>query len=293
MLMGTVEFSLAPSTYQTATRDALTLREKNRCHPCTGSGTIPTSNGLILCVVPTEKELVKQLKDIGGLNKHYAAVTKEEADKFENLLPRPRPTMQEQEAKPFPIIWSYLSSAVSRNPRTTSRNSKAESSSPKSKSRNVKAVIHNAKAESLNSKTVSHNPAPVSIAHNADLENNIVSSNKTHCVHSGQQTKEGMFRLCSECQRISQLNSDRFPRYINEVACDRAIPSIMEQSVGCRRKQGMCIQRFLFMDFLVRTEKFVEIPSPNPDKFPKAYKQVWEPYTQKIRSCCECQTAVK
>ena len=125
-----------------------------------------------------------------------------------------------------------------------------------------------------------------------DPSNNIISSKKSRCVYSGAQTEYGMFRLCTECQKISKLKSDRFPRYINEVACDNKIPSEMGHSVGCHRNQGMCIQRFLFTDFLVRTEKFVEVPSPNPDKFPKAFKQVWEPYTQKIRSCCECKLAL-
>ena len=222
---------------------------KNRHHPCKASitnGTVPTGNSLTLCMVPTEEELREQLKNIGGLNKHYAAVTKAEADKFVNLLPRPQPTSPREEAKPFPIIWSHLSSAVSRNRKPMSRS--------------------------------------------ADQENNIVSSKKTRCIHCGDRTELGMVRLCSECQRISRLSSDRFPRYINEVACRDEIPTrLKEDNSCCNKDKGMCIQRFLLIDFLVRTENYVEVPSPNPEQFPKAFKQVWKPYTQKIRSCCECQ----
>lgn len=220
-----------------------------RHHPCKTSitnSTLPTGNSISLCMVPTVEELKEQLKNIGGLNKHYAAVTKEEADKFVNLLPPARPTFPKGKTMPFPIIWSHLWSAVSRNSRAASRRT--------------------------------------------DQENNIVSSKKTRCIHRGDRTELGMIRLCSECQRISRLSSDRFPRYINEVACSDEKPTRLEKNDSCCNKnKGMCIQRFLFLDFLVRTENYEEVPSPDPGQFPKAFKQIWQPYTQKIRSCCECQ----
>ena len=238
------------SSTQQITRVVLShSAHEKRHHPCKASitnSTVLTGNRITLCMVPTEEELREQLKTIGGLNKHYAAVTKEEADKFVTLLPPPRPTPPREEAMPFPIIWSHLSSAVSRNRRAVSRRT--------------------------------------------DQENNIVSSRKTRCIHRGDRTEIGMVRLCSECQRISRLSSDRFPRYINEVACSDEKPTKLEENDSCCNKNnGMCIQRFLFMDFLVRTENYEEVPSPDPEQFPKAFKQVWEPYTQKIRSCCECQ----
>lgn len=63
--------------------------------------------------VPSEKELVGKLKDLGELNRYFAAVTPEEAPKFANLLLRVKPT--ENKEKPFPIIWGgYLSSVESR-----------------------------------------------------------------------------------------------------------------------------------------------------------------------------------
>ena len=238
------------STKQQITRVVLSHSDhEKRYHPCKASirnNTVPTGKSIILCMVPTEEELREQLKKIGGLNRYYAAVTKKEADKFVSLLPSPRPTSPREKAMPFPIIWSHLSSVVSRNKRAVSLQ--------------------------------------------IDLENNIVSSKKTRCIHRGDRTELGMVRLCSECQRISRLSSDRFPRYINEVACGDEIPTALEEDHSCCNKgKGMCIQRFLLLDFLVRTENYIEVPSPDPEQFPKAFKQVWEPYTQKIRSCCECQ----
>ena len=224
---------------------------EKRHHPCKASitnRTVPTGNSITLCMVPTEEELREQLKNVGGLNRYYAAVTKEEADKFVSLLPPPRPTSPREKPVPFLIIWSHLSSAVSRNRRDLSLRT--------------------------------------------DQENNIVSSKKTRCIQRGDRTELGIIRLCSECQRISRLSSDRFPSYINEVACSDEIPTargLEEDELYCNKNKGMCIQRFLLIDFLVRTEKYVEVPSPDPEKFPRAFKQVWEPYTQRIRSCCECQ----
>ena len=243
------QFAHASSTQQ-ITRVVLSHSDHGkRHHPCKASitnRTVPSGNSLTLCMVPTEEELREKLKKIGGLNRYYAAVTKEEAEKFVTLLPSTRPTSPRQKAMPFPIIWSHLSSAVSRNRRA--------------------ALLR------------------------TDQENNIVSSKKTRCIHRGDRTELGMVRLCSECQRISRLSSDRFPRYINEVACEDEIPTVLEEDDSCCNKsKGMCIQRFLLLDFLVRTENYVEVPSPDPEKFPKAFKQVWERYTQNIRSCCECQ----
>ena len=238
------------SSTQQITRVVLSQSDhEKRHHPCKASitnSTVPTGKSLTLCMVPTEEELREQLKKIGGLNRYYAAVTKEEAERFVNLLPPPQPTSPRKKAMPFPMIWSHLSSVMSRNRRAVSLRT--------------------------------------------DQENNIVSSKKTRCVHRGDRTELGMVRLCSECQRISRLSSDRFPRYINEVACSDEIPTVLEKDDSCcNRGKGMCIQRFLLLDFLVRTENYAEVPSPDPEQFPKAFKQVWERYTQSIRSCCECQ----
>lgn len=63
-----------------------------KVHPCFNTRvnkTVITSNGeKVLCLVPSEAELVKYLyKESGGFNKHYVAVTEEEAEEnFEDPL---------------------------------------------------------------------------------------------------------------------------------------------------------------------------------------------------------------
>ncbi|XP_022797019.1 uncharacterized protein LOC111335392 [Stylophora pistillata] len=231
-------------------------------HPCNGPISNNSNSGgkkIILCMVPTEEELREQLKSTGGLNKHYAAVTEREAENFTNLLPGPQPPVTNGEEKPFLIIWSHFMSSPSRN---------------------RKEFLGIKKLLSRNRKAVSRSEV---------FENNIVGSKKVRCDYRGGRTETGMIRLCTECQRVSKLSSDRFPRYINEVACDEEIASRKKDNLCCNMHQGMCIQRYILIDFLVRTEKYVEVESPNPQLYFRAFKQVWEPYTQKIRSCCEFQ----
>ena len=230
--------------------------------PCNESISNDSNLGgkkLILCMVPTEEELREQLKSIGGLNKYYAAVTEREAENFTNLLPGPQPPVTNGEEKPFLIIWNHFRSSLSRNRKEFSRK---------------KTYL------SRNRKAVSHNEV---------FENNIVSSKKVRCDYRGGRTETGMIRLCTECQRVSKLSSSRFPRYINEVACDEETPSRKRDKLCCNMEHGMCIQRFILIDFLVSTGKYVEVDSPNPQLYFKAFKQVWEPYKQKIRSCCDFQ----
>ena len=59
----------------------------NPCHGVYENTTVVTTQGNIFCIVPSEEELMEQLKSVGGYNKHYVAVTEEEAKNFENILP--------------------------------------------------------------------------------------------------------------------------------------------------------------------------------------------------------------
>ena len=88
-----------------------------------------------------------KLKDLGELNRYFAAVTPEEARKFASLLPRVKPT--ENKEKSFPIIWGgYLSSVESRKLKTVSHNMNPESRNPnlleESGSRNLIGMLGNA-----------------------------------------------------------------------------------------------------------------------------------------------------
>ena len=226
-------------------------------HPCQGAVeniTVPTENGLVLCMVPTDKDLIRKLKDIGSFNKHYVAVTEEEANDFENLLPT---ESANKEVTTFPIIWSQRKDTIS-------------------------SVFSGSWIRRRDDKPESETQA-------SEEGENIVNSVKTRCVKRGSRTEKNMIRLCTECQRISELSFDRFPRYINEITCDIEGLDLQRESLFCERNQGLCFQRYLLIDLLMMTDNYVEVTSPNPDMFFKAYEQIWEPYTQKIRTCCECQ----
>ncbi|KAL9982347.1 hypothetical protein ACROYT_G004378 [Oculina patagonica] len=74
-------------------------------HPCfnaTVNHTVTTQEGEeVLCLVPSEKELMKDLEAIGGFNRHYVAVNIEQAgEDFEN------PFKPIANPNPKPISWS-------------------------------------------------------------------------------------------------------------------------------------------------------------------------------------------
>ena len=94
-----------------------------------------------------EKELVGKLKDIGELNRYFAAVTPEEARKFASLLPRVKPT--ENMEKPFPIIWGGYLLIICRVKKTEDSFSQCESWITQSTgSRNLIGMLGNADMDS-------------------------------------------------------------------------------------------------------------------------------------------------
>ena len=83
-----------------------------------------------------------KLKDLGELNRYFAAVTPEEARKFASLLPRVKPTENKEK-------WGgYLSSVESRKLKTVSHDMNPESRNPdlleESGSRNLIGMLGNA-----------------------------------------------------------------------------------------------------------------------------------------------------
>lgn len=88
-------------------------------------------------------------------------------------------------------------------------------------------------------------------------------------------------RLCTECAATTHLGNDRFPTYINEVVCH-------DSDKQCAAKMGMCIQRSLKFQFLRSTRMFRFDAFESASTGKTIYKEVWEQYTQEIRSCCQC-----
>lgn len=63
-------------------RETCWLRQLSQAHPCYNITTNKTVTSpereKILCLVPSEEELLKSLKETGGFNRHYVATTAEE-----------------------------------------------------------------------------------------------------------------------------------------------------------------------------------------------------------------------
>lgn len=91
-----------------------------------------------------------------------------------------------------------------------------------------------------------------------------------------------LHRLCTECSATTRLSDDRFPNYINEVICQ-------DKDHQCAAKMGMCFQRTLQLSFLRFMGKFELDNQLSAIAGKTVYKEVWESYTQEIRSCCECE----
>lgn len=220
-------------------------------HPCfntTVNHTVTTPEGKeVLCLVPTEKELMKDLEAIGGFNRHYVAVTMEQAWKdFENPFD-PIANM------PEPITWESKFTGRRR-------------------------------------RSIDEKGYDTAIEEGHGRVKRAVKVGLQSCERKGTKTSLGFFQLCDECWWIRKLSADKFPRYINEKICgdDGSSSSSSSFQLCDGRSDGLCLQRSFSQDLLVRTNRYVEIPSPDP-QYNVVYKQVWESYSQEIRSCCQCQ----
>lgn len=91
-----------------------------------------------------------------------------------------------------------------------------------------------------------------------------------------------LHRLCTECAATTRLNDDRFPNFINEVICQ-------DEDHQCAAKMGQCFQRTLELSFLRFDGKFEQDDRLSNLAGKTVYREVWESYTQPIRSCCECE----
>ena len=92
--------------------------------------------------------------------------------------------------------------------------------------------------------------------------------------------QSGLTRLCTERTIVTSLPEGVFPRFIREVKC---------QGDSCLKNGGRCIQRFMEFTFIHFTGEyeFHETVSYWPRIY--IYTEVWNPYTQEIGICCECQ----
>ena len=84
----------------------------------------------------------------------------------------------------------------------------------------------------------------------------------------------GFPRMCSACPATTDLGPGRIPRYINEVLCNSKKPNKM-----CNRGNGWCNTVKIHQQFLRVTNY------PTTSKLGHVFV---EPYTQQIRTSCEC-----
>ena len=220
-----------------------------KAHPCfntTVNKTVTISNGKkVLCLVPSETELLKNLKESGGFNKHYVAVTEKEAeDNFEDPF---NPIVS---SKP---VWLTV----------TGRRRRFSNEDDYYRMGNTKGTLGN------------------------EHQKRSVSGLKS-CVEQGKRNSIGMIQLCGECWWVTKLPEDKFPIYLNERICGKDGNTFSHPPESCNMFQGECIQGSLTQDLLERTDRYEKINSPDP-QYHAVYKQVWQPYSQAIRSCCKCQ----
>lgn len=207
--------------------------------------------GPVVCLRKSEHDLLVQLGSTGGLNKRYAAVNITDASGFEDLTTFPE-----------------------GQPKTPDHDPKKTEVMNLTESTKHHAPMRQADKEEFDLKKQQR------------LKRSLPTSPGTFfrgCQKRGTITKgTNLHRLCTECSATTRLSDDRFPKYINEVIC-------RDSDHQCAANMGLCFQRTHQLDFLRFTGKFApDIKMTNFAGKP-VYKEVWDFYTQEIRSCCECE----
>jgi len=198
-----------------------------------------------------------QLESVGGFIKRYTAINETDACGFEDLTT------------------SFSNEAAASSSEPTSRPTKTPEVKTPTK---VKRLIHSDDQRrtdqeehdfKLQRMKRSFPTSPGTIIRGCQGRGTIPDGSNLH-------------RLCTECAATTRLGNDRFPNFINEVIC-------RDRDRQCAAKMGMCLQRTLKLSFLRFSGKF-ELDSRLSIRTGKTvYREVWEQYTQEIRSCCECQ----
>ena len=97
-------------------------------------------------------------------------------------------------------------------------------------------------------------------------------TNRGRCIKRGNfEADSGTKTLCHECNAITDLGPDRFPRFLNEIICDVS-------DTGCLGHQGRCVQNVLYMKFKWDAQKVGLLKV-----------HFWPEYHQAVRHGCHCQ----
>lgn len=229
------------------------LPEKPCSELCIGTEsnkTIMTQNGKAVCLVPTTERLIKQLKKDGGYNRHYVAVTMEDAEAdFVNLLPEIEPTTSTSSTYPGRGR-GHAWGRKHRRPRTSDGSNAGD---------------HDV---------------------NANQEGKTLSCLEPRCVYPENKTDDG-YRTCPACQRCRKLSTTLFPTFVNEVSCDKSASGLSE-TIRCSPSQPyfQCRKKTMMIDVLSKEKEHYTLTKK--DGLDEYYLQVWETVNIEINSCCEC-----
>ena len=226
------------------------------CFNRTKVSRVQDEPGAIVCLQRTKQELMVQLESVGGFIKRYTAINETDACGFEDLTTFP----QEAEARS-----SELSSSPTKTPEVKTPTK-------------VKRRIHGDDQRRTDQEEYDFKLQRMKRSFPTSPGTRIRGCQGRGTIPDGSN----LHRLCTECAATTRLADDRFPNFINEVIC-------RDRDRQCAAKMGMCLQRTLQLSFLRFTGKF-ELDSRLSTLTGKiVYREVWEQYTQEIRSCCECQ----
>ena len=101
--------------------------------------------------------------------------------------------------------------------------------------------------------------------------NSFPQTNFTSVTKRGSLDQNGYHRLCTEWSAVTTLSPDYFPRYLNEVICDK-------KENGCLGHQGACIQGSFFVNVL-----------KNTGVCGADGKETWQLVGHSVRSYCSCR----
>ena len=248
-IRGTTKPSIPPVTPTTKVIIPSTTRP-DICQNHAKVSRVQEEPGHVVCLRLTKKELLLQLESVGGFIKRYTAINETDACDFEDLTTfSHEATAKNSELKAKPTKTSEV-----KTPTTTKRLVRSDEEEYDVKLQRVKR---------------SFPASPGTRIRGCQGRGTIPDGSNLH-------------RLCTECAATTRLGDDRFPNFINEVIC-------RDTDHQCAAKMGICFQRTLQLSFLRFSGRF-ELDSQLSSLTGRTvYREVWEQYTQEIRSCCECQ----
>lgn len=107
------------------------------------------------------------------------------------------------------------------------------------------------------------------------------------CQYRGNKTDTGFINFCTSCLTTTDLGSEKFPRYINEIVCN-VEPCLTINT----NPHGACQENILHLTFLRRTPSLngcIMVIEDTSFGQNKTLAHAWETYTQRIRVGCSCK----